>query len=321
MRHFFNRHLNKIVALTFVFIMLFGLTSCRQGNWSQKVYTTYGAEFDFEWWGQAITGWPIAIISYPIAWLCSAIGKGLGNSYAWGIIFTTLIVRTIAWPIYSKQNGTSIKMTVMQPEMEKIQRKYYGRTDPESKNRMNQEMMSLYKKYKFNPFGCFFTMILQFPIFMAMYEVVRRINLTTTTTVAGGIASVETAGKFALINTKLFNYFELNTSFYQATTTHDKVFAVVIALMFGAVTIISQKLATRKPSYQKNYPNKNPKADDQAKQMKMMNSIMTVMFVIMSLSSTSLALYWLIGGIYQLGQSQVGRIMNERNYYKMKVKM
>ena len=321
MKQFFNRNINKLIALTFICVLLFGLTSCRQGNWTTRVYTTYAAEFDFEWWGQAVTGWPIAILSYPAAFLCSTIGKALGNSYAWGIVFTTLIVRTLAWPIYSKQNGVSAKMAIMQPEMEKIQRKYQGRQDPESRNRMQQEMMALYKKYKFNPMGCLFTMILQFPIFMSMYEVVRRINLTTTEVLEGGVATVEVAGKFALTNTKLFNYFELNTSFSTATTTRDKLFSLAIALLFGAVNILSQKLASRKPSYQKTYPNKNPKAADQEKQMKMMTNVMTVMFVVMALSSTSLALYWLIGGIYQLFQSQIGRMVNERNYYKMKSKM
>lgn len=48
------------------------------------------------------------------------IGGALGDSYFWGIIFTTIIVRTIAWPIYAKQNSTSLKMTLIQPEMEKF---------------------------------------------------------------------------------------------------------------------------------------------------------------------------------------------------------
>ena len=41
-------------------------------------------------------------------------GKGLGNSFFFGILFTTLIVRTLAWPIYSKQNSMSLKTTLMQ---------------------------------------------------------------------------------------------------------------------------------------------------------------------------------------------------------------
>ena len=54
--------------------------------------------------------------------------------------------------------------------------------------------------------------------------------------------------------------------------------------------------------------------------MKMMSYVMTFMFVFMSLSSTSLALYWLIGAIYQIFQSFVGRKLNEINYYKAQKK-
>ncbi len=320
MKSFFYRNINKITAMAVIVVVASFLTSCRQGAWPTTVYTTWGAEFSQLKGMQVVFGWPVALISYPIAWLCSTIGKALGNSYAVGILFTTLIVRTIAWPIYSKQNGATIKMTVMQPEMQRIQAKYATRKDPESQQRQSQEMAALYKKYKFNPLGCMFTTVMQFPIFMAMYEVVRRINLNIVTKNEAGEIISSIPGKFALSNTKIFNYFELNTSFFDATLAQDKIFAVVLALAFGAVTYVSQKISSKKPSYQKTYPNQNPAADSQAKQMKMMTTVMNVMFVFMSLQSTSLALYWLIGGIYQLGQSQVGRYMNEKNYYKMKEK-
>lgn len=320
MKSFFYKNNNKVTAFAIIIVAALCLSSCRQGDWSTTVYTTWGAEFQLKGFMQIVFGWPVAILSYPIAWLCSNIGKLFGNSFGWGIMFTTLIVRTLAWPIYSKQNGMSIKMQLMQPELEKVQRKYALRKDPESQQRQQQEMMALYRKYKFNPLGCLFSTFLQFPIFMSMYEVVRRINLNSTSIVDGGAVTVVNNGIFALHNTKLFGYFELNTSFYEASTTHDKIFALVIALLFGAITYVSQKLAQKKPSYQKTYPNQNLKGNQQQKQMKMMTTVMNVMFVFMSLSSTSLALYWLIGGIYQLFQSHVGRWINEKNYYKMKEK-
>ena len=48
--------------------------------------------------------------------------------------------------------------------------------------------------------------------------------------------------------------------------------------------------------------------------------VMNVVFVFMALQSTSLAVYWFIGAIYQLFQSQVGRWLNERKYYKLQEK-
>lgn len=208
----------------------------------------------------------------------------------------------------------------MQPELNRIQRKYGNRKDPQSQQQMQMETMKIYKKYKINPIGCILPMFIQFPIFMAMYEVVRRINATTSETIQG--VEVVHYGTFALQNTKMFNFFELNTSFFEATAIQDKIFAVVLAVGFGALTILSQKLAQRKPKYMKDYNarSSNSKQDQQQKQMKMMNYVMTIMFVFMSLSSTSLALYWLIGAIYQIFQSFIGRKLNEINYFKAQKK-
>lgn len=324
MIQFINRHKNKLIMIVFLVVLLFTLTGCRTNSqvWYEKTYlpgwTGYGKEFKFDTFWEGLWGWPVSVLSWPIAMICSTIGKALGNSFFWGILFTTLIVRTLAWPIYSRQNSMSLKMTLMQPEMDRINRKYGNRKDPQSQQQMQMEMMKIYKKYKMNPLGCILPMFIQFPIFMAMYEVVNRINATTTTIVNG--VEIVTYGQFALHNTKMFGIFELNTGFFEASATiQDKIFAVVIAVGFGALNLLSQKLASKKPSYMKEYPSdraKTQQQEQQQKQMKMMSYMMTAMFVFMSLQSTSLALYWLIGAIYQLFQSYVGRKINEKNYLK-----
>ena len=218
--------------------------------------------------------------------------------------------------IYSKQNGMSLKMQLMQPEIAKIQRKYAGRQDQRSQQMMQQEMMAVYKKNKVNPIGCVTTMFLQFPIFMSMYEVVQRVNATSTSSVNGAVG-VTMAGDFALSNTKVFGTFEMTTSFFNATEVKDKIFGLVVALLFGGVTFLQQKLGQRPLKYQKKYRDvKNQQQSQQQGQMKWMMIIMNVMFVFMSLSSTSLGIYWLIGGVYQIGQTQIGRMINEHNYEK-----
>ena len=324
MTNFFYRHRHKLLLVALCAFLVVGLSSCRMNasSWYSKAYTSYGQEWIDLWnngkgFWNALWGWPVNLLSYPVAWLCSTIGKGLGNSYFWGILFTTLIVRTIAWPIYAKQNSASLKMQMMQPEMQKIQAKYANRRDQRSQQMMQQEMSKLYKKYGMNPIGCILPMFVQFPIFMSMYEVVQRINATTTT-VVNGVVSVTYAGKFALSNTKVFGLFEMNTSFFNATLWYDKVFAVIVAASFVGVTLLSQKLGQRPQKYQKVHPNDKAKANTaQGKQMKYMMIIMNVMFGFMALSSTSLGIYWLIGGFYQLFQSQVGRWLNEIKYEKM----
>ncbi len=326
MTNFLRCHKKQLILVVVLALLLVTLTSCRfdATTWYQKPYTTYGQEWVDLWDGgkgfwNALFAWPISILSFPIAWLCSNIGNALGHSYFWGIFFTTLIVRTVAWPIYSKQNSTSLKMQLMQPEMNKIQKKYGNRKDPQSQQAMQAEMMKLYKKYNVKPIGCIVTMLLQFPIFMSMYEVVQRINKTSYVLVDGA-TSISYAGKYALSNTKLFNFFEINTSVFAAPEIKDKIFGIVIALLFGGLQILSQKLSQRPPKYQKQYPNKQKQESQQQKSMKTMMIVMNVVFVFMALQSTSLAVYWFIGAIYQLFQSQVGRWLNERKYYRLQEK-
>lgn len=322
MVNFFYKHRHKLILIALCAFLAVGLSSCRwdSSTWYVKAYTSYGQEWIDLWDGgkgfwNTLWAWPINLLSWPIAWLCSTIGKGIGNSYFWGILFTTLIVRTLAWPIYSRQNSSSLKMQMMQPEMAKIQAKYQNRKDQRSQQMMQQEMMKLYKKHGMNPLGCLGTMFLQFPIFMAMYEVVQRINATTTVVVNNAV-SYTYSGAFALTNTKVFGLFEMNTSFFQATMWYDKVFAAVVAVLFVAMTILSQKLSQRPQKYQKIHPQDKNKQTDQGKQMKYMMIIMNVMFGFMALSNTSLGIYWLIGSIYQLFQSQVGRWINEYKWEK-----
>lgn len=318
MKTYFKSRINKISLIAILLVVVLTLTSCRSGKWPTTIYASWKDEFNFSGFFQGLFGWPVAILSYPIAWLMHGIGHLCGDKYFWGILFTTLIVRTIAWPIYAKQNSTSVKMQLIQPEMLKIQNKYRGRQDPESQRRMQAETMAIYKKYKMNPFGCLVTMFLQFPIFMGMYEAVRRINLYSTTTLDGGYSTISQPGRFVLSNTKVFNYFDLDSSF-SSGAVHDKIFVVILALAFSAITLISQHLAQKKPSYMKNTGTQRTAGNqnDTAKQMKMMNYFMVIMFFIFSLQNTSLALYWLIGGIYQLLQSFIGRKMNEKHYYKL----
>ena len=335
MRRHFTKKINKILLIAIVLIFVVSLTSCRTNAqaWYSKSYTNWGQEFNFvdaenrfDFW-QALWGWPISLLSYPFAWMMHTIGTACGGSYFWGILFTTLIVRTIAWPIYSKTNSMQVNMTIIQPEMQRIQAKYAGRTDAESRQRMSQEMMKLYKKYHINPLGCIFPMLIQFPIFMAMYECVRRIQASTVVYSANGVLESTTPGVFALANTKLFNFFEINSAVLgsgsydvpRATQPQDIAFGIVISLLFAGVTYLSQQLAKRKPKWQKNRVTiQTAEQEQQAKMMNIMNIVMIAMFIFFSLSSTALAVYWLIGGIYQLFQSFVGRKMNEKKYYKLK---
>ena len=65
-------------------------------------------------------------------------------------------------------------MQALQPEMQKIQAKYAGRTDDRAKMMQAQEMQALYSKYKINPFGTILVTFIQFPVILGMYQATMR---------------------------------------------------------------------------------------------------------------------------------------------------
>ena len=103
------------------------------------------------------------------------IGKTIGfGSYPITIIIATLVVRTLAWPIYAKTNDMQLKMKLVQPEMDKIQAKYAEKKDQESQQRMQMETMQLYRKYGIGVGGCLMPLV-QMPIFLGFYYTIRKI--------------------------------------------------------------------------------------------------------------------------------------------------
>ena len=83
-----------------------------------------------------------------LAWhkVWTTIGIGGGWAWALSIVGLTVVVRIVLIPLFVKQIHSSRRMQLIQPEMQKIQAKYKGKTDPESRQAMTQETMDLYKK-------------------------------------------------------------------------------------------------------------------------------------------------------------------------------
>ncbi|NWF51855.1 MAG: membrane protein insertase YidC [Nitrospirae bacterium] len=106
-----------------------------------------------------------SIIAVPLFWILKLFYKFLGN-YGWAIVFITLIVRIPFIPLINKSQKAMKKMQEIQPKMAEIREKF--KKDPQ---RMQQEMMVLYKKYKVNPVSGCLPIILQIPIFFALYKI------------------------------------------------------------------------------------------------------------------------------------------------------
>jgi YidC/Oxa1 family membrane protein insertase len=106
-----------------------------------------------------------SIIAIPLFWTLKLFYKVIGN-YGWAIVLLTLIVRIPFIPLVNKSQKAMKKMQELQPKMAEIREKY--KKDPQ---KMQQEIMGLYKKYKVNPVSGCLPMILQIPVFFALYKI------------------------------------------------------------------------------------------------------------------------------------------------------
>ena len=89
------------------------------------------------------------------------------------IIIFTLVARILLTPLQLSSQRTSRGMSKIQPELLKIQNKYKGKTDQESQLKQSKEMQALYKKYKINPFAGCLPLLIQFPLIMGLFNVLR----------------------------------------------------------------------------------------------------------------------------------------------------
>ncbi len=106
-----------------------------------------------------------SIIALPLFWVLKLFYKLTGN-YGWAIMLLTIIVRIPFIPLVNKSQKSMKKMQAIQPRMAEVREKY--KKDPQ---RMQKEMMELYKTHKVNPLGGCLPMLLQIPVFFALYKI------------------------------------------------------------------------------------------------------------------------------------------------------
>lgn len=88
------------------------------------------------------------------------------HNYGFAIIILTIIIKIIFWPLTQKSYTSMKSMQKLQPQMQKIREKY-----SQDKEKLNQEMMKLYKENRVNPMGGCLPMLVQIPVFIALYRV------------------------------------------------------------------------------------------------------------------------------------------------------
>ena len=97
-------------------------------------------------------------------------GWGLGPNWTWGlaIIGLTIIVRLVLFPLTWKQFSSAQRMQVVQPKLKELQKKYKG-----DRGKLQEETMKLYQEHRVNPFASCLPIVLQLPVFMALYYAIK----------------------------------------------------------------------------------------------------------------------------------------------------
>ncbi|MBW2489001.1 MAG: membrane protein insertase YidC [Deltaproteobacteria bacterium] len=212
-------------------------------------------------------GW-FDILAKPCLWLMNLFYSVIPN-YGVAIIILTVLVKILLWPLGQKSYKSMSEMKKIQPLMKEIREKYKN-----DKQRMNQEVMGLYRTYKINPLGGCLPMVVQLPVFFALYRMLYE------------AIELRHAPFFLWIDDlaapdRLFR-FDFSIPFMEPPYGIP-----VLTIVMGASMLLQQKMSP-------------PMGDaTQAKMMMFMPIIFTVIFINFS---SGLVLYWLVNNILSIAQ-------------------
>jgi YidC/Oxa1 family membrane protein insertase len=255
-------------------------------------------------------------LEWVVAWLMvgfhtvfSAIGLPEDSGYTWAlsIVGLTVVIRIILIPLFVKQIHASRRMQLIQPEMQKIQKKYKGKTDPESRQAMTKETMGLYKSTGTNPMSSCLPILLQSPVFFALFRVLNNLaGIAAGTSPEIGPLNKEVAAQAnesSIFGAPLSATFQhtidiVNNAPVQVPSTTDvKVVCVVMIILMSASTFTSMRQLMMK-----NMP-EGALDNPAGKMQKNMMYLMPLMFIFSGVTfAIGVLLYWLTTNLWSMGQ-------------------
>ncbi len=207
-------------------------------------------------------------IAKPLLYILRFFNDYLKN-YGLSIILLTILVRVLFWPLTHKSYKSMKEMQKLQPIMAKIKEKYKN-----DRQKMNTEMMALYKTYKVNPMSGCLPMLIQLPVFFALFRVL-------------GSAIELRHAPFMLWIKDLSAPDRLFHFPFHIPLMAPPYGIPVLTLLMGASMFIQQKMTP------------TPGDPSQAKVMMLMPIIFTFVFINFP---SGLVLYWFISNILTIGQ-------------------
>jgi len=258
----------------------------------------------------------LAPLEWVVAWLMVSfhqlftwmgLPRTAGFTWALSIVGLVVVIRIILIPLFVKQIHASRRMQLIQPEMQKIQKKYKGKTDPESRQAMTQETMGLYKRTGTNPFSSCLPILLQSPIFFALFRV-----LNSLTAIANGkkvpIGPLDQQMALQANSSTVFGV-SLSSTFQHMLEVVNGVIRVVpsdlntkIVCVVMIVLMSASTFTTQRQLMMKNMP-ASALDNPFAKQQKVLLYLMPLMFVFSGVTfPIGVLLYWLTTNLWSMGQ-------------------
>jgi len=223
----------------------------------------------------SITGvWNIILLD-PMLNFLVLMSKYFLGSFGIAIIVLTIIIRLLMLPLTMRQLQSSKAMQALQPKIKELQKKY-----AKDQQKLGQETMKLYKEEGVNPLGCAFPMLIQFPIWIALYQSVIQALAYTPENLLG-------LSKQLYSSEVIRSALPLNHHFLWLDLTSGDIFMAIL-------TVVSmwllQKMSTQ------------PSTDPQQQSMnRIMLWVMPLMFGFFSLTLPSgLSLYWVASNIISI---------------------
>jgi YidC/Oxa1 family membrane protein insertase len=212
-------------------------------------------------------GW-FDFLAKPFLWIMNHI-YGVIPNYGVAIILLTVMTKILLWPLGSKSYKSMSEMKRIQPLMAEIREKY-----KKDKQKMNSEMMSLYRTYKINPMGGCLPMVVQIPVFFALYRMLYEAIELRHAPFVGWINDLSAPDRLL--------------DFPFSIPLMEPPYGIpVLTIVMGATMFLQQKMSPA------------PGDPAQAKMMMFMPLIFTVIFINFS---SGLVLYWLINNVLSIAQ-------------------
>ncbi len=188
-----TKKLLALMAIVTIVVTATGCTAPKDANGHIILIsesTTFGEIFQTENWFSALFVWPLSWVLNKLAPVITVGGA---------IAIVTVVVNGLLAVFTLKSQMSMQRMQMLQPELNKIQRKYEGRDDQASKMRMAQEQQQLMRKYNVNPGSMMLVQFVQLPIIMAMFMAIQRAEAVVNGTFLGMNLQVKPSEAFGLL--------------------------------------------------------------------------------------------------------------------------